>query len=171
MIPCNIDVVAEWTLRIGVHSDHRLIVELASAAGEVEEPHLRPGLATICRLGYRHLCSLNRSKEAIEEDDNVRVVDIAVRVKGNTGIRTKIGSICRSRRWQGQIHSTPCLASIAGEIPTHWQAEDFIRAADEYAGIAGVYRNRSLALRPVLIAHIDVWTNFDLACGCCLERY
>ncbi len=43
--------------------------------------------------------------------------------------------------------------------------------ADEYAGIIGVYRNRGLTLWPVLVAHIDVWTTFYLAGGCCLERW
>ena len=86
IVPCNVNIVAERAVRIGVHGDVRLIIELAAAAIEVEERDLGPGFPSIGGFGYRHLGALNRGEGTVEEDNDVGIVDIAKSIEGDTWI-------------------------------------------------------------------------------------
>ncbi len=114
-------------MRIGVHGNIRLVVKLASAAVKIEERDLGPCLPAIERLGYRYLGTLNRVEEAIEEDDNVGIVHVALRVKGDAGVRTKINAIGAHGRRERQVHRAPAFTAVTREIATHRQTNDFTR--------------------------------------------
>src|SRR3954451_6481912 len=80
-IPGDVDAVAERAAGIRVGGDHRLVVEVIAAAGEVEEGGLRIALAAGGGAVSQHLGAVDAVAVA-EEDDDRAVEEISLRVEG-----------------------------------------------------------------------------------------
>src|SRR2546428_13443477 len=78
---------------IGVHGDHRLVVELAATGVEVEEGHLRPGGAMVERFRDRDLGARDGSEDADEENNDVAVVYIALGAERDSRVGTEVCAI------------------------------------------------------------------------------
>src|SRR5260370_931494 len=106
-------------MRVSLPREHRFVFEFAASAVEVKACDLWQGSPAIRGLGDGHLGSLDRVKEAIEEDNDVRVVDVAARVEGDAWVGAEIHPIRRRRRRQRQINGSPGLAAVTGKIAAH----------------------------------------------------
>src|SRR5260370_10580478 len=103
-MPGHINTIAERAVWIGIHGYQRLVIELPAATVEVEKGDLGPALPAIERLRDRHLGALNRGEGAIAENNNQGVVDIAMRLEDDPGIRAEISAVRRLRRRNALVH-------------------------------------------------------------------
>src|SRR2546426_9461106 len=109
---------------IGVYGDHRLVVELAATGVEVEECHLRPGGAMVERFRDRDLGALDGPEDAVEENNDVAVVDIALGVERDSRVGTEVGAIRGRGGGQRQGPRPPAVAPRGRGRAAHWQPGD-----------------------------------------------
>src|SRR5438132_10090167 len=79
-IPGNVNVVAQSAARIGIRSDHWLVVEVILAAFEGKESYSRIGFAAIARFGDSHFRSVDAVPVA-EEHHDIAIENIALRIE------------------------------------------------------------------------------------------
>ena len=90
-----------------------------------------------------------------EEDDDVCVIDVALRIEGDRRVGPEIRSVPFRRR-KRQVDASPGKSAVEREIPAHREAENLIRSGREVRRVRRVDRDERLALRPALVRDIHV---------------
>src|SRR5438132_5622438 len=71
----------------------------------------------------------------------------------------RVSLVALQRRWQGQVHSAPTTAAVAGEIAPHGKPEDFVGTCRQGAGLRGIQSDVSLTLRTTFIGCVHILVN------------
>src|SRR6516165_830186 len=79
-VPGKVDVVAERTTRVGIGGDHRLVIEVVSAAVKSEEIYARVSLAAVGGFSYGQLRAIDSAfpLAGAEEHHDVAVESVAL---------------------------------------------------------------------------------------------
>src|SRR5438132_14077122 len=78
----------------------------------------------------------------------------------------RVSLVALQRRWQGQVHSAPTTAAVAGEIAPHGKPEDFVGTCRQGAGLRGIQSDVSLTLRTTFIGCVHILVDYHGA-GLC----
>src|SRR5437899_10691749 len=162
-VPRDVDCVAERTGEVRVDRDPGFVDE---TVGPRLEPEYRSGP---CPAAVRRPVNHYRGGEygargEAEPPYEVGEVCVPQRVPGYAGIRWYHHICVNGRWWQGHERASPCRPSIRRDIsPDPLQGPDLEvnRTREDLRWIARVNRDCGLELRPGLIAHVNVRSDFD----------